>query len=257
MKLDHHQVLKPASWVSAFAGAALLGASTAAVPQEFDWKQQEGSSVNALLVSHQFVEALKPLVPEFEEMTGISVTLDVLAEQAAFEKLLAEPVVSSWVRRCVHDIAPEQLAVCNRQLAGAVGRVHRQPGPDPPGLRCRRFLPGRPELESLDKGSRCRASAKARSGRSLSIRKSYLMAYRPSVFKELGLEVPKTYDELLAIAGQARYGIGGIRADHPLRQVLGPALPDLRHHASVLRCRNDRCGRQPADLFGRQRAGHG
>ncbi len=51
MKLDHLQILKSGSWISAFAGAALLGASTAAVTDEFDWKQQEGSSVNVLLVS--------------------------------------------------------------------------------------------------------------------------------------------------------------------------------------------------------------
>ena len=121
MNLDHLRILKSGSWVSAFAGAALLGASTAAVPQEFDWKQQEGNSVNVLLVSHQFVEALKPLVPEFEEMTGMTVNLDVLAEQPAFEKLLADLSSQCRLYRCFHDIAPEQLAVCDRQLVGAAG----------------------------------------------------------------------------------------------------------------------------------------
>ena len=211
MKLDHLKILKSGSWISAFAGAALLGASTAAVSQEFDWKQQEGSSVNVLLVSHQFVEALKPLVPEFEEMTGISVTLDVLAEQAAFEKLLAD--LSSQVGSVdVFMTSPLnnwQYATANwlEPLDGFIDN----PTLTHPDYDVGDFFQGvlnsnrwtRVPMQGIGEGPLWALPINS---------ESYLMAYRPSVFKELDLEVPKTYDELLAIAdkldtGSAEFGL--------------------------------------------------
>ncbi|MBN9021365.1 MAG: extracellular solute-binding protein, partial [Rhizobiales bacterium] len=71
------------------AGAIGLAASTAA-HAEVDWKQESGSKINLLLISHPFVESLKPLLPEFTALTGIEVTFEELAEQPGFEKLLAD-----------------------------------------------------------------------------------------------------------------------------------------------------------------------
>ena len=67
-----------------------IGTLTPALAQEFDWKSQAGSEINVLLISHQFVDAVQPLIPEFEEKTGIKVNIEVLAEQAGNEKILAD-----------------------------------------------------------------------------------------------------------------------------------------------------------------------
>ena len=211
MKLDHLQILKSGSWISAFAGAALLGASTAAVSYEFDWKQQEGSSVNVLLVSHQFVDALKPLVPEFEEMTGITVSLDVLAEQAAFEKLLADlssqagsvdvfmtSPLNNWQYATANWLEPLDEFIDNPALTHPdydVGDFFQGV------LNSNRWT--RVPMQGIGEGPLWALPINS---------ESYLMAYRPSVFEELGLEVPETYDELLAIAdklntGSAEFGL--------------------------------------------------
>ena len=211
MRFDHLNPLKSGSWISALAGAALLSASTAAVSQEFDWKQQEGGSVNVLLVSHQFVEALKPLVPEFEEMTGITVNLDVLAEQAANEKLLADlssragtvdvfmtSPLSNWQYATANWLEPLDGFIDNPALTSPdydVGDFFQGV------LNSNRWT--RVPMQGVGEGPLWGLPINS---------ESYLLAYRPSVFKELGLEVPKTYDELLAIAdkldtGSAEFGL--------------------------------------------------
>jgi len=48
---------------------------------DIDWKQFEGSQINVGAVSHPWVDAIKPAVPVFEELTGIDVVWNVLPEQ--------------------------------------------------------------------------------------------------------------------------------------------------------------------------------
>ena len=75
--------------ILAVASVAAIGAAAPSRAQ-MDWQQQSGSTINLLLISHPFVDALKPLLPEFTELTGIEVTYEELAEQPGFEKLLAD-----------------------------------------------------------------------------------------------------------------------------------------------------------------------
>ncbi len=205
MESESLQMLKPRSWVSALAGVALLGTATAAVSQDFDWRQQEGSSVNVLLVSHSFVDALKPLVPEFEEMTGITVTLDVLAEQAANEKLLADlssragnvdvfmtSPLSNWQYATANWLEPLDAYLDNAALTSPdynVGDFFQGV------LNSNRWT--RVPMQGIGEGPLWALPINT---------ESYLLAYRPSVFAELGLEVPKTYEDLLAIADQLDKG---------------------------------------------------
>ena len=47
------------------------------VPEEYqcniDWRQFEGQEINLLLSAHPWQEAIMPLIPEFEELTGMKV----------------------------------------------------------------------------------------------------------------------------------------------------------------------------------------
>lgn len=196
-------------------GAALAGilCSTAlqASAQDFDWKQQSGQSINLLLVSHQFVDALEPLIPEFEELTGIDVTTEVLAEQSANEKILADlstrggtidvfmtSPLNNWQYATANWIEPLDgyLSDTGKTTADydlddfyqGVLNSNRWTKEPMKGI-------GEGDLWALPINS-----------------ESYMLTYRPSVFEELGLEVPETYDDLLAIAdklddGSAKYGL--------------------------------------------------
>lgn len=67
----------------------LFGVSTAAettnldpwlVNNNINWRQFEGESVSVLVLPHAYTLALKPFVPVFEELTGISVGYEMIGE---------------------------------------------------------------------------------------------------------------------------------------------------------------------------------
>ncbi len=58
--------------------------------QEFDWRQFEGSEIRFLMNNHPFTDFIQPLVPEFEELTGISVTMEVFPEDQFRQRRLLE-----------------------------------------------------------------------------------------------------------------------------------------------------------------------
>ncbi|WP_226008143.1 extracellular solute-binding protein [Natrinema salinisoli] len=57
---------------------------------DIDWQQFEGSTINIGAVQHPWVDAIKPAIPVFEELTGISVQWNVLPEQEFRTKRLTD-----------------------------------------------------------------------------------------------------------------------------------------------------------------------
>ena len=53
-----------------------------------DWQAYKGSTVRMILNKHPFTESLLPLIPQFEQLTGISTTNLILPEDEFFQKLL-------------------------------------------------------------------------------------------------------------------------------------------------------------------------
>lgn len=170
--------------------------------QAIDWRQQEGSSINLLFVSHPFVNSLTPLLPEFTELTGITVTFEELAEQPAFEKLLAD--LSS--RTGTFDVFMTS-PLNNWQYASAGwlepldGYIENPALTDAAAWDMADFAPGvlasgRWTLEpmhGIGEGPLWGLPVNY---------ETYLLAYRPSVFAAKGLSVPTTYEELLEVAPQ-------------------------------------------------------
>lgn len=65
----------------------LLGLSSA---QEFNWQQFEGQEIRFLMNRHPFTDFLEPVVHEFEELTGIKVTLESFPEDQFRQRRLLE-----------------------------------------------------------------------------------------------------------------------------------------------------------------------
>jgi multiple sugar transport system substrate-binding protein len=55
-----------------------------------DWKKHEGESINIGAVQHPWIDAIRPLIPVFEELTGIDVMLTLLPEQQFRTKRLTD-----------------------------------------------------------------------------------------------------------------------------------------------------------------------
>jgi len=179
---------------------AALAGTAAPARAEIDWKQSSGSTINLMLISHPFVDALKPLLPEFEELTGITVTYEELAEQPGFEKMLAD-LSSQTGSYDLFMTSPIQ----NWQYATAGWLEPLDPFLEDAALTDAEaydlgdFAPGilgsgrwtREPMKGVGEGPLWALPINF---------ETYQLAYRPSIMKELGLEVPTTYAELLAMA---------------------------------------------------------
>src|SRR5437868_10482863 len=53
---------------------------------KIDWQQLKGQSIELFLVKHPWTEAIEPLLPEFEALTGIKLNLTTVAEDAYWDK---------------------------------------------------------------------------------------------------------------------------------------------------------------------------
>jgi multiple sugar transport system substrate-binding protein len=70
--------------------AATPAAATTASGASIDWQAYKGSQVRMILNKHPFTESLLPLIPQFEQLTGISTTNLILPEDEFFQKLLVD-----------------------------------------------------------------------------------------------------------------------------------------------------------------------
>jgi multiple sugar transport system substrate-binding protein len=57
---------------------------------DIDWKKYQGTRINIGAVQHPWVESIRPLVPLFEELTGIDVVWNLLPEQQFRTKRLTD-----------------------------------------------------------------------------------------------------------------------------------------------------------------------
>ena len=180
---------------------------------DFSWMQAKGSEISVLLVSHPFVDSMKPLLADFEAKTGIKVNVETLAEAQANEKLLADLSTKSGA----YDVfMTSPLSNWQYATAGWINPLDKylenSSSTDINAYNANDFFPGflganrwnLEPLSGLGEGSLWGLPINS---------ESYLLAYRPSVLKAKGLAVPKTYKELISMAGTlgdgkgSRYGL--------------------------------------------------
>jgi len=80
----------PAPAPTAAAAAKPTAAAAAAGASDFDWQKYKGSTVRMILNKHPFTESLIPLLPQFEQQTGIKTTNLILPEAEYFQKILVD-----------------------------------------------------------------------------------------------------------------------------------------------------------------------
>ncbi len=75
---------------AAAAPTAASAAKPAAAAANFDWQRNKGKTVRMILNKHPFTESLIPLLPEFEQLTGIQTSNLILPEAEYFQKILVD-----------------------------------------------------------------------------------------------------------------------------------------------------------------------
>lgn len=193
--------------LSAPVAMSLLRAAPAARAQDatptsdFDWKKESGKTIYPILVEHPYTDAMEPFFPEFEELTGITVKFEKLPETQFREKLLLalstgagtydvfmtgyvdnfRYVGGGWIEPLDDYIADPALTDPNWDFADfyeSLIDVNRWNGEPGVGV-------GEGNLWALPVNE-----------------EGYALMYRKDIFEQEGLEVPTTYDEMLATAEQ-------------------------------------------------------
>jgi len=55
--------------------------------EEFDWKKYDGEEINLFMVEHPYAQGIIDAIPEFTDLTGITVSVESLSENEFFDKL--------------------------------------------------------------------------------------------------------------------------------------------------------------------------
>ncbi|HEX7002704.1 MAG TPA: sugar ABC transporter substrate-binding protein [Trueperaceae bacterium] len=170
---------------------ALMLAGVASA-QEFDWRQFEGEEIRFMMNQHPFTDFIEPLVPEFEELTGIDVTLESYPEDQFRQRRLLE-VASGAPTLDGYMIMPGQVGA---QYLGAGWVRHiddfvENDSLTMPDLDLQDFFAGALSTFQSEEGLY---------GLPLQIESS-LLFYREDLFEEAGLDgPPETLEELAEYA---------------------------------------------------------
>lgn len=73
--------------ILALTALLIVAGSQQSSAQQFDWKKYSGRTVNVALAKQPWSDFITPLIPEFEQLTGIKVRLEVLPEDQNRQKL--------------------------------------------------------------------------------------------------------------------------------------------------------------------------
>jgi multiple sugar transport system substrate-binding protein len=172
------------------ASAAGLGAGS------FNWKKFSGTTINAFFDSHPWQQAVQPLIPQFEQKTGIKVNVQVLPESQYYNRALlglgAKPAQFDVFFQDLVDFGYKAWA--NGWLEPLDSYIKNKSITDPSTLAINDFFP-----KFLD-GFRLPTS---KSGKLYGIPitvETYVIFYRKDIFKQYKINVNslKTVDDWLA-----------------------------------------------------------
>jgi len=164
---------------------------TVSAADSFDWRQCKGTTIRFVGNVHPWTKSIKPLIPEFEELTGIKVVFEVFAEEQFRQKLSIE--LSS--RKGLVDVfmlQPHQDARRYSKLGWVepIGEYVQNSKITNPDFNFEDFTESGIKGETIN-------------GRliGLPIQQSvHLLTYWKDLFEEYGVEVPKDFEELEAAA---------------------------------------------------------
>jgi multiple sugar transport system substrate-binding protein len=174
----------------------------------FDWKAYDGTTIEVQMVQHTASEAMVSKLEAFEELTGIHVEYSITPESSYFDKVSTSLASGSG--------SPDLFMSGAYQLwdyssAGYVEDLTEYLGNESmvdPEYDADDFVPS--AINAL-KWSGVPGEAVG-TGQQLGLPLAfevYTMAYNKKAFEDNGIEVPKTYDELLAACDKLQGWNGG------------------------------------------------
>jgi len=186
---------------SLFAGGQQEESQKAVSSDGFDWKQFAGQSVGACFPNHVTYNALMPLIPEFEELTGIDVEVDLLQYMNMHDKEVLEMSKSSGD----YDLI-SMVCMWKSEYASAGFLTPIQPFFDNPNLAYPDYdfadlVPAYVENTGIAGGERLYMNGPGAVLYGVPFgAETSILIYRKDIFNAYNIKVPETYDEVLEAA---------------------------------------------------------
>jgi multiple sugar transport system substrate-binding protein len=173
------------------APEAETGADAAAVPEGFDWRAYEGEEIRFLANKHPWTDAIEEYLPQFEEETGITVNLEVLPEDQFRQKVLVELTTGAGTVDVFMSMPPQEgLKFHSAGWYEPLQDYIANPNLTSPDYDAGDFLAGVMGAETIG-------------GDVIGIpimMENEVLYYRKDLFAEMGIEPPKTMEELEEVA---------------------------------------------------------
>lgn len=176
------------------AAVAIAQDDAAASPSTaagFDWRSSEGETIRVLLNQHPWQEAIEPLIPAFEELTGINVEVEKLPEEQFRQRVQVELTAAS------SDLDVYMTSLLNEgaKFARNGWYYDLRPFVDDPSSTS-------PDYEFGDFGD-VLIDSHTYDGALVAIPiqlETQMLYYRKDILEAAGVEVPTTMDELEQVA---------------------------------------------------------
>lgn len=178
---------------------------------EFDWRQFEGTTIVANFPSHTHYDAAMKVIPEFEELTGINVEVDLLQYMKMHEKQVLEMSKPEGD----YDVI---ALVCMWKTEYAVGDMLLQLEPffEDPDLAVPDYDFDDLVKAYVDNTGRVGGDKIYMGGPGSKLyalpfgAETSLLVYRKDLFDEHNIKVPETYDEVHAAAKYFAENVEGV-----------------------------------------------
>lgn len=198
--MKERKTVRTAVLASLILVMCLVPLTASAAGEGFNWRKHAGTTIRFMANVHPWTESIKPLIPEFEKLTGIKVILEAFAEEQFRQKLSIE----LSARKGLVDVFMLQPHQDGRRysLLGWVEPLEKyvsNPTLTNPEFDFEDFTKSGLQGEIID-------------GKliGLPIQQSvHLLTYRRDLFDKYGIEVPKTLEELELAAARLTIDTNG------------------------------------------------
>ncbi|MDQ0469866.1 ABC transporter substrate-binding protein [Labrys wisconsinensis] len=184
--------------------ALMLGRSRAEELGKTDWKAHKGTTLNLFLSRHPWQEAIEPLLPAFEDLTGITVQASKLPEQQYLTKVVTDLSAKAFQQ----DVFMTQYYEAPRfQAEGWTADLKplmdKAALTDPAWYDWNDFFPSARNIATIGRRYADRVALTS---------EAQILVYRKDVLSEASLPVPADFDGLIktAQAISAKGPISGI-----------------------------------------------
>ncbi|MCC7447895.1 MAG: sugar ABC transporter substrate-binding protein [Anaerolineae bacterium] len=199
-KKNNPQAISRRQFIKYTAGAAgalalsRYATPTAAQTKNFDWMKYKGTTLRLFTPNYENIEkVVKPLFPEFEKLTGITINYDNAGEVTqARQKVVVELAAGGSDIDLMIISPPTEGRVYERnKFYAPLDPFINDPNLTNPDYDIKDFYPGGLEIGRIN-------------GKDTACIPTYLetlfLAYRKDLFEKAGLKPPETLDDLTAAA---------------------------------------------------------